>query len=362
MIVDRFILVKIVYSAHMFFLSHNFIRSLQLKIMILNKRLKIFINYFIGPLLFCWLMFSIYHQILQQKSLLGDWHHIFESFHKDAWWKLGMVILLMLVNWGLEAKKWQLLIKRIQIVSFTRAFRAIFSGQAFALNTVNGLGEYLGKAIYLEEGNRLRSIAVTIVGSISQVIVTFVMGLLGLYYIRGYLLKDTIQLKGLSGFWFNGLSWGVLLGTLVLIVSYFSLAAITRIIERIPFVSKYVFLIHKVTDFNTKELTTILCVSFFRYTVFVLQYLLLLQIFKVDAYWVSLVCLLCVMFLVLAIIPTVALAELGLRGELSILLIGLVSTNTVGILFTATGIWLINRVMPALLGSLFILGVKFFKK
>lgn len=319
-------------------------------------------NYFLGPVLFIWLVFSIFHQIQEQKNLPHTWKNISQSFTTTEWGKFVLVIFLMFVNWGLEARKWQILIRGIQHVSFKRAYRAIFSGQAFALNTINGLGEYIGRAVYLEEGNRLRSISVTIVGSISQVIITFVMGLLGLMYMRLFLLKDSLQFKGLSVFWFNGLWWGLLLGTGALIIIYFSLAWVTRTIEKIPFVSKYAFLIHKVADFHWKELTRILSLSFFRYVVFVAQYLLLLQVFKVDASLLSMGWLLCVMFLVLAIIPTIALAELGLRGELSILLIGLVSNNTIGIIFTATGIWLINRVIPALAGSLFILGVRLFKK
>ena len=51
-----------------------------------------------------------------------------------------------------------------------------------------------------------------------------------------------------------------------------------------------------------------------------------------------------------------------LRGEISILLFGLISTNNAGIMFAATGIWLINRVIPALIGSLFVCGIKLFKK
>jgi hypothetical protein len=68
-----------------------------------------------------------------------------------------------------------------------------------------------------------------------------------------------------------------------------------------------------------------------------------------------------VMFLALAIVPTIALAELGLRGQLSIHLFGLFSNNTLGIVLTATGIWLINLIVPALAGSLFILGIKLFR-
>ena len=285
-----------------------------------------------------------------------------QNFSATEWRKFCLVIILMFVNWGLEAKKWQLLVKSIQKISFLRAFRAIFSGQAFALNTVNGVGEYVGRIVYLNEGNRLRAIAISIVGSFSQVIVTFVMGLLGLLYMRIFLLSNDHTFNGLSVFWFDALMWGLLIANILFIMLYFTLSWITKMFERIPIVSKYSFYIQEVENIHWKELTRILSLSFIRYVVFVAQYLLLLQVFKVDADWFSLAWLVCVMFLVLAIVPTITFAELGLRGELSIQLIGFVCTNTVGILFTATGIWLINKVIPALAGSLFILGVRLFKK
>jgi hypothetical protein len=132
--------------------------------------------------------------------------------------------------------------------------------------------------------------------------------------------------------------------------------------EKIPFVSKYSFFIQKVEELNTAELTRILYLSFVRYFVFMMQYLLLLKIFKINISFLPTSGLICVLFLVLTIIPTVTLAELGIRGELSIQLFGLISSNTIGILFTASGIWFINRVIPALAGSLFILGIRLFKK
>lgn len=328
----------------------------------MNKRIKIFINYFVGPVLFIWLSVSIYHQVNQQKNLLPTWKNIIQNFSIKEWWIFCFVILLMFVNWGLEAKKWQLLIKGIEKVSFVRSFRAIFSGQAFALNTINGVGEYLGRVIYLKDGNRLRGVAISVVGSFSQIIITFVMGLVGLFYLRMFLITNQREFNGLSIFLINSLLWGLLIGTIIFILLYFSLSWVTKIIEKISLISTYSFYLKKVEELHWKELTRILILSFFRYAVFVTQYLLLLQIFKVDANWFSLACLVSVMFLILAIVPSITLAELGLRGSLSIQLIGLVSANTIGILFTAAGIWIINKVLPALAGSLFILGVRLFKK
>ncbi len=278
------------------------------------------------------------------------------------WSKFLLVILLMFVNWGLEAKKWQLLIRGIQHITFLKAYRSILAGQALAFNTINGIGEYAGRVAYLADGNRLRAIAVTFVGSLSQLITTVVMGLSGLLYMRLFLMDKQHYFKGLSVYLLDGLMWGLCIGMVLLVALYFSLSWFTKAVERLPFVSKYSYFIRNVEDFTNMELTRVLLLSIFRYTVFVLQYLLLLQIFGVNAYWMSLAWLVCVLFLVLAIVPSVTLAELGLRGAVSIQLFGLLSTNFIGIIFTATGIWLINRMLPALAGSLLILGIKLFKK
>lgn len=319
------------------------------------------LNYIVGPLLFIWLSFSIYKQIQEQPNLPDAWLAILQSYKGPNAWKLYTVIALMFVNWGLEAKKWQLLVSGVQKVSFIRAFRAIFTGQAIALNTFNGVGEYVGRVVYLEDGNRLRAVALSIVGSLSQIIVTMVMGIIGLIYVRINVFDDTHHLEGLSKFWLDAMMYSISFWTIIFLLVYFQLSWLTKLIEKIPFVAKYSFYIQKLEDFHWKELTRILLLSFIRYVVFVAQYLLLLELFNVESSVLNLACMVCVLFLVLAVVPTIPIAELGLRGEASKQLFGLLSTNTLGIVFTAVVIWLINRVVPAIAGSIFLLSVKLFK-
>ena len=126
--------------------------------------------------------------------------------------------------------------------------------------------------------------------------------------------------------------------------------------------AKFSYFIQKLEDFGWKELLKVLLVSFVRYLVFVTQYLLLLQVFNVGVDMFTAFWLITIMFLALAIVPTIALAELGIRGKISIFLFGLFSTNTLGIVLTASAIWLINLVVPALAGSLFMVGIKLIQK
>jgi hypothetical protein len=287
---------------------------------------------------------------------------IVSSLKGPQQWKFWLVIVLSLVNWGIEARKWQVLVEPVQKITLFRSFKAVLSGLALSLFVPNRVGEYVGRILYMDEGNRLRSIALTLVGSVSQLIVTLVAGIGGLIYLRSNVLNANSQLAGLSVFWFDGLLYAIVVGTVLLLLVYYKLSRITALVERIPFVSKYSFFIQKVETFHWKELTRVLSLSVTRFIVFTVQYLLLLQVFKVeinlvDAWW-----MICVLFLVLAIVPSIPIAELGVRGNASLQLFGLLSTNTIGIIATAAGIWGINLILPSLAGSLFILGIKLFKK
>ena len=104
-----------------------------------------------------------------------------------------------------------------------------------------------------------------------------------------------------------------------------------------------------------------LSLSFFRYLVFIIQYILLLQVLHVEILWITGFWIISILFLVLAIVPSFAIADLGIRGKFSTGLLSFYSTNTVGIIGTTFGIWFINLFIPALIGSLLILGIKIFK-
>ena len=78
----------------------------------------------------------------------------------------------MPLNWGIEARKWQLALRPVGGISFIDAFRAIFTGATMASFTPNRMGEYLGRILYVKEGRRKAAISLTIACSIAQLLVT----------------------------------------------------------------------------------------------------------------------------------------------------------------------------------------------
>ncbi|HEX7845938.1 MAG TPA: lysylphosphatidylglycerol synthase domain-containing protein [Chitinophagaceae bacterium] len=319
----------------------------------LTKNIKIFINYFLGPLLFLWLSWSIYRQIQKQEDLEKAWKRIVDSFNSPMIVNLVAVVALMIVNWSLEAIKWRTSIRSVQQISFFKAFKAVLSGVSFSVSTPNRIGEYFGRILYMNEGNRLRTISVTIVGSISQIIITLLMGLIGLV-----VLRDNIEAtKIISSIWMEVLIYGVLAALLVITLFYFRLHWLTGWADRFPN-NKFAYLVSALNDFDTGLLCRLLLLSAMRFFVFIVQYYLLFQLFDVDISWLQVLWSVSICFLVMAVIPTIALAELGLRGEVSLKLIGLFSANNLGILMTTMSIWLVNLIVPAIVGSLLILSIR----
>ena len=278
----------------------------------------------------------------------------------------------MFLNWGIEARKWQVLVRFIERISLFKAFKAVFSGQSLAVNTPNRIGEYVGRVVYLHEGNRLKGIALTIVGSLSQTIITLLAGVIGMLLMKATVtesINDILTKVGalelypnLAPIAFEIIFYSVLTGVIIMLVIYYELSWLTKLIEKLPFVKKYSYLIEKLEDLHWKELTRILSLSITRYVVFIVQFILLLQVFEVNIPFWQAAGLISVFFLVLAIVPTISSVELSLRGLAAIELFGFVSANKLGIIATAAGIWFINLIIPALAGSLFILGIKLFKK
>jgi uncharacterized membrane protein YbhN (UPF0104 family) len=320
-----------------------------------KKLIRYFINYFLGPLLFIWLTYSICLQLQRQPGLEKSWRHIRESFSSIKVWNLIIVLLLMLLNWTIETFKWKLAVEKVQKVNFFTAFKAVLSGVSFSVTTPNRVGEYLGRVLYMNEGNRLKAISLTITGSISQLIITLIMGITGLI-----ILRSPVEASGMiSSFWLDIILWGVLAATLILTVFYFRLSGLVRWIDRLPGNRRWAWLIETLEDFNATLLLRLLSLSALRFVVFIIQYYLLFQLFDVhvslwQSWWAV-----SVSFLIMAVIPTIALfTDLGLRGKVSLLLIGMFSSNHLGIGLTAVSIWFINLIIPALAGSLLILSIK----
>src|SRR5438045_2620438 len=110
----------------------------------INKRFKIFLNYILGPLLSVILVYIIYIKVKTQPDLPEKITLLKNAFSRQNVWQFLLLLLLLFSNWSIEARKWQLLMRPVERVSFLTSVKAILSGLALSLFLPNGLGEYPG--------------------------------------------------------------------------------------------------------------------------------------------------------------------------------------------------------------------------
>jgi Lysylphosphatidylglycerol synthase TM region len=326
----------------------------------LNKSIKIFFNWFLGPAILLWLGFNLYREIAGEPGREASWRRIEEAFTGSRSWQIYMAVLLVSFNWGIEALKWRYLVRPIQKLSFFTALKGVLAGTSLAVNTPNQVGEYFGRMIYIEEGNRLRSISLTIAGSFSQLIITLAAGTAALYFFIP--LVSSAPETGLSVFWIKTLLSIVALGTALALLVYFKLSWLVKLVERLPRINRYTYFFTALETLTAKTLCVALLFSAMRYAVFMAQYLLVMDAFGINNGILLNICLVSVLFVVMSAIPTIVLAEAGIRSKAGEVIFGVVYTSTLAIVTTGLFIWLINLMLPALLGGLMLLGKKIFKK
>jgi len=279
-----------------------------------------------------------------------------------------IVFVLMLLNWSLESIKWQLLIRKIENVSFIKSFMAVWAGMTSGIFTPNRIGEYFGRSFILEKANRWEGVFITFTGSLSQLLVTLTMGTISAFFFVGSINKLSYEYNLLLLY---GSMATTVIVTLLTGLFYFRISWVKRFVQKlIP--GKYArFSSHfdVLSKYKIKELINVLILSFIRYVVFSFQFYILFRLCKVNLPLVDGLMLISIIYLIMTAIPTFALTELGVRGSVSILLLDIYFNNinqntsylSAGIMLAAFLIWFINLIIPSIIGGIFVFRLKFFR-
>lgn len=318
----------------------------------LNKSIKIFINYLAGPILFLWLLYDTIQKIKHEGSLLQQGSFYFK--HMDALHLalIFVLLLLMLCNWSLEAMKWRSLFSEQLQIGFIAAFKSVLAGLAFASATPNRIGEFVGRVWHLPAENRVAGGSNTFIAGLVQLLITVFFGWVAVVWI---LCAPYTSLPLIL----NNTLWPlmILLPVLLLFV-FLLLMGVPGILDWMShrkYLTKFSNELQAVGKMNKKVFTEIFFFSALRFFVFLLQYWVAFKLCNVNIHWVDVFVLTSFMFLLLTAVPSIAFLELGLRWEMGIFLFRGMTENLFGISLAMFLIWLINLTLPALAGSLLFL-------
>ena len=295
----------------------------------------------------------VYRHVNHNKNLAQFVNRIDKIGQTQVYTALIAVTILMFLNWVLEAIKWKYLTKLLEKMSLWKAIEAVFCGLTMAIITPNRIGEYGGRILYLPPRKRIHGIFAMAVGQFGQNTVTNVVGTLSLLYlIYSYQHLNILLFFGIT-----------LLGAvfiLVFLLFYFRIRWLVFLLDKIKFLKKYHRFFSIMAKYSSPQLVSIMLLSLARFVVFSSQYYILIHILLPDLKLVPVMVMVFNLFFIQSAIPSLDLLDIGVRNFIATYLFGFITTQSVAIMACVSCIWLINLIIPAVIGSVFVLKLNFF--
>lgn len=263
-------------------------------------------------------------------------------------WALALALLVPF-NWGFEAKKWQMLLRRIEPVSFREAYQGVLAGLVLGFALPAQIGDTAGRVLSLRN-NRTAAIGASLVSGGLQFYVALVFGAIA----WAWQLNIVPERNTGPGRW---LLLAVLAG-LGVIFGFIRQQVIQPMSHR--------FHKHRLAplwlvagQYHNRELGLAFCAAVLRYLVFSAQFYLSMRLggltFPPDvaASGIALV------FLAKTITPAFnLLSDLGVREAASLWVFAPFGVPAPVLLMATLTLWLVNVLSPVLIGMLWVWKLK----
>lgn len=255
-----------------------------------------------------------------------------------------LFIGLATLNWLLEIYRWKVSVTTWFPLPFKDAAKQSLGSLTASLITPNRIGEYGAKALFFEPQHRKKIVFLNFVHSSSQMLVTLLFGLPAfVYFIWNYSIAiATTKVALVIG--------GV---TTLIVVGFFyrkkQLGFKGLSIEKFW---------NRFKEISSKRKLKIVVLSMTRYLVFSFLFYQLLQFFGVSILPEDAALLIGTMYLLVSVIPSFFLMDVVIRSGIAVWLFSFLGISDIAVLSTVFFMWLLNTVLPAVIGSYFVLTFK----
>lgn len=332
------------------------IRIIAIKNQPLTASAKKLLSYLFKFTIIALAFWYVFQRIIKNDTNIEDFKHLVANI---SYWRvfvtMVLVLLLMVVNWVLESLKWWFLMKELSPMSVWKAIESVFCGLTWAVFTPNRLGEYAGRIMFLPNRKRIHGVFVMAVGSFGQNTITNVLGAgASIWFIYSFLHLN---------FWLN-LWIAVSLGgfMIIMLIFYFNIRYMVSLLNRVKFLKKFHRFFDIMGRYSTAELVEIMWFCLARFLVFTFQYYLIIHLLIPSIPVGEMALLMFVFFFIQSAIPSLDLLDIGVRSLTADTLFGYVTNQHIAVVVAVSLIYIINLVLPAVLGSVFVLKLKFFDR
>jgi uncharacterized membrane protein YbhN (UPF0104 family) len=319
----------------------------------LNKTQKKIFSYTVKLLIVVLAGIFIYRKLIDNDNL-KNFNQIILGLKKwKVWFTIIIIFILMFLNWFLESIKWKFLISKVEKISLYKAIESVFCGLTWAIFTPNRVGEYGGRIFFLAPRKRIQGVVAMVVGSISQLIITNILGSIAvLWFLSQFIPMDNVLLFAISILVFG---FG-----LFLLLFYFNIKWLFKLLNSISFLKRFHKFFGVLTRFNKRELNKVLLLSMSRFAVFTTQYLLVIHLLIPEIHFYESAFMVFILFFVQSALPSLDLLDIGVRSMTATYFFSFITHQEIAVMAATALIWLVNLIIPAILGSFFVFKLNFF--
>jgi hypothetical protein len=289
------------------------------------------------------LILAAYGYLVYRLTIIDDYSAfitVFQTADTRLWLLLAAIVLLMPLNVLAEAGKWRLLLRKTEAMTIWGAQRQVYYGYVGAFITPYHAGDYPARAMLLgDKRNFSAAVGMGLVGTIALLVVELIFGVPATWLFVSY--NPNIPMQYFAAAFI----------VLVLMLSF--LPHIVRFLARREWSNTQMrHLSVAMTHMSYPLFMKTIAWSMLRYGIWAVQLALTLHFCGVEMTPVEYLIAIPVYYMVIAVFPSLPALNIAIRGSWSLIIFGVFSQNTAGIALAVLLIWLINTVLPMLIGSI----------
>ena len=289
------------------------------------------------------LILAAYGYLAYRLIIFDDYSSFLDAFRTSnigLWLTLIATLLLMPLNVVAEAGKWRLLLRKTEPMTIWGAQRQVYYGYVGAFITPYHAGDYPARAMLLKDkSNFSAAVGLGLVGTVALLVVELIFGIPATWLFVSYHPAIPMQY------------FAVAFIALVLLLSF--LPHLVRYLSRREWHNTQMRQLSLALSHMSYPLfMKTIAWSMLRYIIWAIQLALTLHFCGVDMTLVQYMIAIPFYYMVVAVFPSIPAANIAIRGTWSLIIFGVFSPNTAGIALAVALIWLINTVLPMLIGSI----------
>jgi hypothetical protein len=277
-----------------------------------------------------------------------------QAFKGHRFLYLAAAFILIFLNFSAEAVKWQRLVNRLEPTGYPKALMGVITSLAMAISTPGRIGDVVTRGLILKPGNRFAASGHTFVCIMAQMVMTVALGLMGaaIFFATNWqrmqVQKNSLLLSILIA--------GVL--GLILIILFFILDKLTGFLQRFRWLKAIYPFLRSLEGISSRDKVFLLIISTLKFLTYVLQFYVILLFFGVTIGLVQGTAAISLIYMILHFLLVPTVGDLGVRGSVSLLIIGVFTPDVPAIVFTTFAVWIINIMIPSIIGLILLRKVR----